>query len=74
MTLLSVGLLTACNQAPSDPVLPPLKEYTRAEQAQAAGELKALPEGSVLARMVSDYGLLRAQLRGIKGTVRSSGS
>jgi len=44
-------------------VLPSVKEYSRAVQAQAADELEALPEGSVLPVLIGDYAVLRAQLR-----------
>lgn len=42
---------------------PPVVEYTSAEQARAADEVEALPEGLVIARMLSDYAVLRDQAR-----------
>lgn len=44
-------------------MLPSVKEYSRAVQAQAADELEALPEGSVLPVLIGDYAVLREQLR-----------
>ncbi|WP_281271219.1 hypothetical protein [Paracoccus lutimaris] len=38
-------------------------DYTSAEQAGAADEVEALPEGAVLVRMLSDYAVLRDQTR-----------
>jgi hypothetical protein len=37
-------------------------------QQRAADELAALPPDSVLARMIEDYGELRARIRGTCGT------
>jgi len=42
---------------------PPVVEYSAAEQARAAAEIEALPEGAMLARMLSDYAVLRDQAR-----------
>ena len=42
---------------------PPVVEYTSAEQAHAADEVDALPEGAVVVRMLSDYAVLRDQVR-----------
>jgi len=44
-------------------VCPPVVEYSQAEQAQAAGEVAALPEDSVLIDWLGDYSLLREQVR-----------
>ncbi|WP_255569303.1 hypothetical protein [Roseomonas alba] len=41
--------------------------YDGQTQRQAAEELAALPNGSVLARMIDDYGDLRARVRGACG-------
>jgi hypothetical protein len=38
-------------------------EYSHAEQAQAAEEIVALPEGAVVVRMLADYTVMRAQAR-----------
>jgi hypothetical protein len=40
-----------------------VKAYDPSFLARAADELEALPEGSALAVMISDYAVLRAQLR-----------
>jgi hypothetical protein len=42
---------------------PPVVEYTAADQARAADEVEALPEGAVIVRMLSDYAVLRDQSR-----------
>jgi hypothetical protein len=42
---------------------PPVVDYTAAEQARAADEVEGLPEGAVIARMLSDYAVLRDQAR-----------
>lgn len=44
-------------------MLPTVKDYPSAVQAQAADELEALPEGSVLPVLIGDYAVLREQLR-----------
>ncbi len=58
------ALLGACAPAGSEPFCFTLVPYSHAAQVQAAEELAALPDGSVLARMIDDYGDLRARLRG----------
>jgi len=61
--LLIAGLsLHACGTETFS-VLPTVKDYPRAVQAQAADELEALPEGSVLPVLIGDYAVLREQLR-----------
>lgn len=42
---------------------PPVVEYTSTEEARAADEVEALPEGAVIVRMLSDYAVLRDQAR-----------
>jgi hypothetical protein len=42
---------------------PPVVDYTSAEQARAADEVEELSEGAVIARMLSDYAVLRDQAR-----------
>jgi hypothetical protein len=41
----------------------PMVEYSAADQARAADEVEALPEGAVIVRMLSDYAVLRDQER-----------
>ena len=38
-------------------------EYTAADQARAADEVEALPDGTVIVRMLSDYAVMRDQAR-----------
>ena len=40
-----------------------VKAYSQEQLDQAAAEIEALPPDSVLAVMVADYGVLRAQVR-----------
>ena len=42
---------------------PPLVSYSPAQQARGAIELRALPEGSQIARMIVDYGKTRDACR-----------
>jgi len=44
-------------------VCPPVVEYSQAEQAQAADEVAALPEDSILIGWMADYSVLREQIR-----------
>ena len=55
--------LTGCAMGGSDAraPCPPVVEYTPADQALAADEVEALPEGAVVVRMLSDYAVLRDQ-------------
>lgn len=46
----------------------PMVEYSKAEQQKAAQELKGLPEGSMLAKFVIDYGALRKADRACQET------
>ena len=57
--------LSACATVGSDnrAPCPPVIEYTAADQARAADEVEALPEGAVIVRMLSDYVVLRDQAR-----------
>lgn len=57
--------LTACVTAGSEskPPCPPVVEYTTADQARAADEVDALPDGALVAQLLSDYAVLRDQAR-----------
>ena len=59
--------LTGCATGGSEPrmatVCPPVVAYSRAFQARAADELDLLPEGSAIAEMLSDYAVMRQQVR-----------
>ena len=59
--------LAACPAAGSDRpavvVCPPLVPYDAAFLARAADEIEALPDGSALAEMIADYGVMREQAR-----------
>jgi hypothetical protein len=45
-------------------------EYRREFQARAAEEMALLPEGSVIAEMLSDYLVMREQARVCKSSLR----
>jgi hypothetical protein len=62
-----MALLSACAPPGSEPACFALVRYSHAAQVQAAEELAALSDGSVLARMIDDYGDLRARIRGACG-------
>ena len=57
--------LTGCATAGSDTRVPcpPVVDYTSAEQPRAADEVEELSEGAFIARMLSDYAVLRDQAR-----------
>lgn len=57
--------LTGCAMGGSDlrAPCPPVVEYSAADQARAADEVEALPEGAVVVRMLSDFAVLRDQAR-----------
>ena len=60
------ALAAACSTLtvpPATSLCPEPKSYTVDEEARAARELLALPAGSVLAEMITDYGRERAELR-----------
>lgn len=58
------ALLAACAPVASEPVCFALVPYDGQTQRHAAEALAALPDGSVLVRMIDDYGDLRARIRG----------
>lgn len=68
LILLAALALAGCATAPKPPAPTPiasvqclpLASYSKAEQTEAADELAKLPAGSVLGRMVTDYGSMRA--------------
>ena len=59
--------LSACGTAISEPTpvgaCPPVVEYSHEFQARAAEELGVLPDGSTIAEMLADYGVMRDQAR-----------
>ncbi|MDX5369620.1 MAG: hypothetical protein LPL29_09600 [Alphaproteobacteria bacterium] len=64
---LATSLLSGCATVGSEPgiatVCPPVVEYSREFQARAAEELARLPHGSAIAEMLSDYAVIRDQVR-----------
>ena len=66
--VLATILLSGCATGASDltglGVCPPVVEYSREFQARAAEELAMLPDGSAVVEMMSDYAVLREQVRG----------
>lgn len=63
--LIAVLWLTGCAMAGSETraPCPRVVEYSAADQARAADEVEALPEGAVIVRMLTDYAVLRDQTR-----------
>jgi len=64
--LIVTSLLSACATVSSErvaSVCPPVVEYDAGFQARAAEEVQALPEGSVIVEMLSDYAVMREQAR-----------
>ncbi len=59
--------LSGCATVSSDELgsvsCPPVVEYSREVQTRAAEELELLPERSVVAEMIADYGVMRDQAR-----------
>ena len=63
--LIAMLWLTGCAMAGSETraPCPPVVDYSSADQARAADEVEALPEGAVIVRMLSDYAVMRDQAR-----------
>ena len=63
--LIAMLWLTGCAMSGSDvgAPCPTVVEYTNADQARAADEIEALPDGALVVRMLSDYAVLRDQAR-----------
>nr|WP_243837738.1 hypothetical protein [Rhodovulum visakhapatnamense] len=51
---------------------PPVVEYSREFQAQAAEELAVLPNGSAVVEMLADYAVMREQARNTSSSCRGS--
>ena len=60
--------LNACAMAGSDiwAPCPPVVDYTAADRDRAAEEVEAIPEGPDVVAMLSDYAVLRNQVRACK--------
>ena len=63
--LIAMLWLSGCATVSSDArtPCPPVVLYSATEQARAASEVAALPESAVVVRMLSDYAVLRDQVR-----------
>lgn len=55
------GCATGGSDGPSS--CPPVVDYSAADQTRAAAEVGALTEGAMIVRMLSDYAVLRDQVR-----------
>lgn len=55
--------LAGCVPAASSGACPPLVAYSAEEMSRASVELEGLAAGSVIERLLSDYAVLRAQVR-----------
>lgn len=62
--VIAMTLLNACGTVGSEHgACPPVVAYSADEQRQAATEVDALPQGSVIVGMMADYHVLRQQVR-----------
>lgn len=68
LLLIGAALLAGCGQADfnGSQASPTLFPYTKDQQARAADELEALPAGSVIAKMIADYGVVRNEIRAMR--------
>ena len=64
------GCATVSSEVGGQGTCPPVAEYSRKFQVRAAEELALLPEGSVIAEMLSDYAVMREQARVCMGGLR----
>jgi uncharacterized protein YceK len=62
LLLIGAVCLSGCAQAVSE-ACPQMKTYSPKVQTQAADELDALPQGSVLPVFIGDYAVMREELR-----------
>ena len=64
---IATSLLSGCATVRSDGsgpgACPPVVEYSREIKVRAAEELGTLSDGSAIAEMLADYGVMRAQAR-----------
>ena len=58
-----IGCATGGSEPRMATVCPPVVEYSSEFQARAADELDLLPDGSAIAEMLSDYSVMRDQVR-----------
>ncbi|MCF6273822.1 MAG: hypothetical protein L3J37_11655 [Rhodobacteraceae bacterium] len=64
--IIVTSLLSACatvNSERATGVCPPVVEYDDGFQTRAAEEVQALPEGAEIVEMLSDYAVMREQVR-----------
>ena len=62
-TILLSGCATIGSDGGGFGMCPPVVEYSREFQARAAEDLRALPDGSAIGEMLSDYAVMREQAR-----------
>lgn len=69
LLLIATAFLTACAQGDfeNSAGCPTLYPYSDEVQGRAAEELASLPAGSVLGDMISDYGVVRNEIRACRG-------
>lgn len=63
VTIWLSGCATGASNGSRLATCPPVVEYSRELQAQAAEEMDLLPENSAVADMMADYAVMRAQAR-----------
>lgn len=62
-TIWLAGCAAAGSDRPAIALCPPVVSYDAAFLARAADEVEALQDGSALADMIADYGVMREQAR-----------
>lgn len=67
----AAALSSCASTPPTGPACPSLPEYTPELQIQAADELDAMPDGSVIANVfMPDYGKMR---KGVRACLKAQG-
>lgn len=66
-TIWLAGCAAGSSDRPAVALCPPVTPYDAAFLARAADEVDALPDGSALAAMIADYGVMREQARACGG-------
>jgi hypothetical protein len=63
--LIATLWLSACAMDSSDTRVqcPPVVPYSATDEVRAAAEVSGMPEGAMVVRMLSDYAVLRDQVR-----------
>jgi hypothetical protein len=63
LALVAIAACSSLTAPPRPSLCPEPTQYSATEEARAARDLLGLPAGSILAKMIADYGRERAELR-----------